>query len=169
MSKLPVKGIFQKLNKSNQLRCMANGSKKKKLFRHFDPLVQVPGNRVEDRLLQQILLSSLYSLDSQFVLISCIIVLKEFASIFNKETGKRYFLTFPGNGCKKEKNASSIIRILQIRTTTEKIKLTGLGLTRTQSQLCTTTPISSFVQCQVSFRLLPSSVTTFILIKIFLR
>ena len=30
-------------------------------------------------------------------------MLKEFASVFNKETGKRYFLTFPSNGCKKEK------------------------------------------------------------------
>ena len=48
----------------------------------------------------------------------------------------------------------------------------AMSSTRTQSQLCTATPISSFVQCQVSFRhffLLPSSVVTFILIKIFLR
>ena len=30
-------------------------------------------------------------------------MLKEFASIFNKETGKRYFPTFPGNDCKKGK------------------------------------------------------------------
>ena len=40
---------------------------------------------------------------------------------------------------------------------------------RTQSQLCTATPSSSFVQCQVLFRLLHSSVATFILIEIFLR
>ena len=44
-----------------------------------------------------------------------------------------------------------------------------LNSTRTQNQLCTTTPISSFVQCLISFRLLPSSVATFILIEIFLR
>ena len=35
------------------------------------------------------------------------------------------------------------------------------------SQLCTATPISPFVQSQISFRLLPSSVATFILIEIF--
>ena len=40
-----------------------------------------------------------------------------------------------------------------------------MNSTRTQSQLCIATPISSFVQCQVSFRLLPSSVATFIYIK----
>ena len=39
----------------------------------------------------------------------------------------------------------------------------------TLSQLCTATPISSFVQCHVSFRLLPSSVATFILIEVFLK
>ena len=37
---------------------------------------------------------------------------------------------------------------------------------RTQSQLCTATSISSFVQCPISFWLLPSSVVTFILIEI---
>ena len=45
----------------------------------------------------------------------------------------------------------------------------AMSLTRTQSQLCTTTPISSFAQFQISFRLFPSSVSMFILIKIFLR
>ena len=35
-----------------------------------------------------------------------------------------------------------------------------MSSTRTQSQLCTATPTSSFAQCQVSFRLLPSSVAT---------
>ena len=38
-----------------------------------------------------------------------------------------------------------------------------------QSQFCIITPISSFVQCQVLFWLLPSLVATFTLIKIFLR
>ena len=37
--------------------------------------------------------------------------------------------------------------------------------THTQSQLCTATTISSFIQCQVSFRLLPLSVVMFILIE----
>ena len=38
-------------------------------------------------------------------------LLKEFVSMFNKETEKRHFLTFSGNGYKKEKkNASSITR-----------------------------------------------------------
>ena len=45
----------------------------------------------------------------------------------------------------------------------------ALSSTRTQSQFCTATPNSSFVQWPVSFRLLPSSVATFILIEIFLR
>ena len=45
----------------------------------------------------------------------------------------------------------------------------AMSSTRTQGQLCTATSISSFVQCQLSFRLLPSSVATFILIEIFLR
>ena len=56
---------------------------------------------------------------------------------------------------RRKKNASSIIRILYIRTTTEKIELTGSRLTRTQGQLCTATPISPFVQCQVLFRQSP--------------
>ena len=43
----------------------------------------------------------------------------------------------------------------------------SISSTNTQSQLCTATPISSFVQCKVSFWLLPSSVATFILIKTF--
>ena len=38
-----------------------------------------------------------------------------------------------------------------------------------QSQLCTAAPISSFAQFPIPFRLLPSSVATFILIEIFLR
>ena len=45
----------------------------------------------------------------------------------------------------------------------------AMSLTRTQSQLCTATPIPSFVQCQVSFRLLSSSFATFILMEIFLN
>ena len=45
----------------------------------------------------------------------------------------------------------------------------AINSTRTQSQLCTATPISSFVQCHISFRLLPSSVATFVLIEILLR
>ena len=36
-------------------------------------------------------------------------------------------------------------------------------MTRTQNQLYAATPISSFAQCLILFRLLPSSVATFIL------
>ena len=36
-------------------------------------------------------------------------------------------------------------------------------------QLCTVTPILSFVQCHISFRLLPPSVATFVFIGILLR
>ena len=41
--------------------------------------------------------------------------------------------------------------------------------TRTQIQLATATPISSYVQFQISFRQLPSSVATTVLIEILLR
>ena len=41
-----------------------------------------------------------------------------------------------------------------------------MSSTRTEGQLCTASPISSFVQCKNSFWLLPSSVTTVILIGI---
>ena len=44
-----------------------------------------------------------------------------------------------------------------------------MSSTRTQGQLYTATSISLFVQCQVSFWLLPASVDTFMLIEIFLR
>ena len=43
----------------------------------------------------------------------------------------------------------------------------AISSTRTQSQLCKAAPISWFVQCQISCRLLPSSVATFILIVYF--
>ena len=42
----------------------------------------------------------------------------------------------------------------------------AMSSTRTQSQLCIATAISSFVQCPTSFRLLPSLVVTFTLIEI---
>ena len=45
--------------------------------------------------------------------------------MFDKETGKNHFLTFSGNGCKKEKNASSVTRILKIWTTPENNDLSG--------------------------------------------
>ena len=45
-----------------------------------------------------------------------------------------------------------------------------MSSTRTQNHLCTAgTPISSFAHCPISFRLLPSSVATFVLIEVFLR
>ena len=49
----------------------------------------------------------------QFELISHIIVLRGFVSMFKKETAKRYFLVCLGNGSKKEKkNISSLTKIL---------------------------------------------------------
>ena len=41
--------------------------------------------------------------------------------------------------------------------------------TCTQSQLCTPTPVSLLLQCQISFWLLPSSVAKFILIRFILK
>ena len=72
---------------------------------------------VEETLLQQLLLSSPYLFDSifqvQFGLISCINVLKEFVSVFNKKTEKKNTVPlFMVMVAKREKNASSIIRIL---------------------------------------------------------
>ena len=43
-----------------------------------------------------------------------------------------------------------------------RLSFQAMSSTRTQNQLCTTTPISSFAQCPISFRLLLSSVATFI-------
>ena len=42
----------------------------------------------------------------------------------------------------------------------------AISSTHTENQLCTAAPVSLFVQCQISFRLLPSSVATFILTEI---
>ena len=57
-------------------------------------------------------------------------MLREFVSMFNKVTGKRPFLAFPGKGCKKEKNASSITKIEYIQTTTEKSWLDQMSTMR---------------------------------------
>ena len=86
-----------------------------KILPHFDPMVWVLSNGAEETSLQQFLLSSLYLFDYIFSSIvwidSSIIVLKEFVSVFNKKTEKK-IATFHGNGCKEEKYASSITRIL---------------------------------------------------------
>ena len=60
-------------------------------------------------------------------------------------------------------------RLLNSFRHSNRLRYQAMSSSRTQSQHCTGTPILSFVQRQVSFRLLPSSVTTFILIEIFLR
>ena len=44
-----------------------------------------------------------------------------------------------------------------------------MSSTQTQTQLCTVTPMSSCVQCHISFRQFSSSVATFIFIKIFVE
>ena len=55
-----------------------------------------------------------------------------------------------------------------MRPRSNRLSYQAMSSTRTQSQLYTATPISSFVQCLVLFRLLPSSAATVILIEIFL-
>ena len=45
----------------------------------------------------------------------------------------------------------------------------AMSSTRTQTQLCTVAPMSSCVQCHISFRQFSSSVATFIFIKIFVE
>ena len=52
-------------------------------------------------------------------------MLKKFVSVFNKKTGKIQFLTFHGGSCKEGKISSSLTRMLQIWTITEKIELAG--------------------------------------------
>ena len=66
---------------------------------HFDSLVWVLSNGVEVHHCSKFFLRSIKS----FELISCIIVLKGFASMFNKEIGKRHFRTFPGKVEKRKK------------------------------------------------------------------
>ena len=95
------KGILEKLdklNKSNPLTYMINGSKNEKS--KFWCMLWVLSERVQDTPLQQFLWSNLYLFDSLFV-------------------------TFHSSGCKEKQNASSVTRIVQIRTTTKKIELTG--------------------------------------------
>ena len=60
-------------------------------------------------------------------------------------------------------------RLLNPFRRSNRLSYQAMSSTRTQSQLCTATPISSFVQCHISFRLLPSSVATFVLIEVLLR
>ena len=83
-------------------------------------MVWVLSNGVEDIPLQPFLLSSLYSFGCIFPgtvwIDKLIIVLKGFISMFNKETGKRHFLTFHSNGCKEEKKC-----FINKENTTEKI------------------------------------------------
>ena len=137
MSKLSIIEIMEKLdtlNKSNPPRYMTNGSKNKKLILpHSDPMTWVLSNGVEDTPFQKILFSNCLTfpcmfdsiLQAQFGLISCIIALKEFVSKINKQTRKRHFLAFPGNGCKKGKNILSITIIMKIQTNTKKTDMTG--------------------------------------------
>ena len=56
-----------------------------------------------------------------------------------------------------------------IERCSNRLSYQAMSSARTHSQLCTVTPISSFLQCQVSFRPLSSSVATFVLIEFFLR
>ena len=53
--------------------------------------------------------------------------------------------------------------------TTDQLSYPAMKSSRTQSQFCAATPVSSRVQCHISFRLLPSLVVTFFLIEIFRR
>ena len=132
MSQLSIKGMLErldKLNKSNPLRSLINGVRNKKAkFCHiltpwFGSLaMQQKKNRWNNFYFFFLRLTLFFEV--QFRLISCIIVLKDFLSVFNRETEKRK-LTFHGNSCKEGKNVLSITRIFQIRTTIEKIELAG--------------------------------------------
>ena len=58
---------------------------------------------------------------------------------------------------------------VQMFRPSNRLSYQAMSSTRTQSQLCIATPISSFVQCHISFRLLPSSVAKFLFIEFLLR
>ena len=77
MSKLSIKGILEELDKL---------SKSNQLRCMTNPSKSFSGIVWIDKL--------------------CIILLKKIVSMFNKEEGKRQFLTLHGNGCKKRKNGS---------------------------------------------------------------
>ena len=75
-------------------------------------MVCVLSSWVQDTPLQQFLLSCFIRLTlfSSIVWIKklCIILLKRFVSMFNKEKGKDVFFTFHGKGCKQGKGGSSL-------------------------------------------------------------
>ena len=71
MFKLCIKGILEKLdklNESNPLRYMINGSKNKKnlIWPYFDPMAWIFSNEVKEKPLQQFLLGSFYLLEPIF-------------------------------------------------------------------------------------------------------
>ena len=110
MPKLFIKGIlekFDKLNKSNPLRYMINGTKIKKpkfccIFTPWSGSVAIRRKKH----LQQFLLNSLYLFGYFWSIVwinelnNCV---EGIFSVFNKETKKRLFLTFRINSWKKER------------------------------------------------------------------
>ena len=79
MPKLYINGILEKLDKlniSNPIGYMTNGSKNKKtkFCRNFDPMVWVFSSEVEDTPLQQFLLSSRYLFD--FIFLGIVLIVK---------------------------------------------------------------------------------------------
>ena len=83
---------------------------KNKILPQFEPIAWVLSNGVEDTSLQQFSIGSNFS--GIVWTVSCVIVFKEFVSMFNKENRKHTLSTFYSSSCKEGKNASSITRIL---------------------------------------------------------
>ena len=128
MPQLSIIGMLERLdkpNKSNPLRYMINGVRNKKarfchiLTPRFGSLAMQQKKHRWNNFYLFFLRLTLY-FQVQFGLISCIIVLKEFLSVFNREAEKRK-LTFHGNSCKEEKNVSSITRIFRFELPLKKL------------------------------------------------
>ena len=65
------------------------------------------------------------------------------------------------------KESFRILKELKMRRS-NRLSYQAMSSARTHSQFGTATPISPFVQYQISFRLMPSSAATSILMKVFM-
>ena len=99
MSKLSIKGILEKLDKlkkSNPHRYMINGSKNCRILTPWSgPLAMGQKKQHCNNFYRLVFIRLTLFFQAQFGLISRIIVLREFISVFHKETEKKkHFVTF---------------------------------------------------------------------------
>ena len=98
MPKLSIKGILEKLDKlkkSNPLRYMINGSKNCRILTPWSgPLAMGQKKQHCNNFYRVVFIRLTLFFQAQFGLISCIIVLREFISVFHKETDKKTLCHF---------------------------------------------------------------------------